>query len=398
MTSSKVIISCNLSPVKRKRGFCVEKRTNTAKWMPNQKRWQILVQRDGVRKPFYSYKPGRVGQREANAKADAWLDNGISGIEKVDKLYELFIDYKKRTTKEQWIKDESIGKNWILPVIGQKKIEKVTEGDCDKIILRAFEDDKAKKSLENIRSTLKNFLKFCRKHKKTDLNPEDIEIPNGAKVGKRKVLHPEHMAILFTSDKTMKYGKEITDWLINAYRFQVLTGMRPGENIGLEWPDILDDIVDLQRSVNTRNIVTTGKNDNAQRKYWLSPSAKKVLGDQKQLNLPDIRIFGDDLQEQRYRKRWYAYCDYNGIPRVTPYELRHTFVSMLKEIPEAELKILVGHSVNMDTTGTYSHVMNGDLKRISAKVEYIFQDILKSDEKEREEEQRRKEQKAKNAS
>ena len=45
-------------------------RTNSAKWMGT--RWQINVQKDGQRKSFYSSKPGRTGQREANAKAVSW--------------------------------------------------------------------------------------------------------------------------------------------------------------------------------------------------------------------------------------------------------------------------------------------------------------------------------------
>ena len=53
------------------------KRTNTAAWSEKHKRWQINVQRDGKRRSFYSSTPGRTGQREANAKADAWLDDGI---------------------------------------------------------------------------------------------------------------------------------------------------------------------------------------------------------------------------------------------------------------------------------------------------------------------------------
>lgn len=53
------------------------KRTNTAVWMEKQNRWQVKVQKNGERKTFTSSKPGRVGQREANAKADAWLDEGV---------------------------------------------------------------------------------------------------------------------------------------------------------------------------------------------------------------------------------------------------------------------------------------------------------------------------------
>ena len=54
------------------------KRTNTAVWMEKQQRWQIKVQKNGERRAFTSATPGRTGQREANRKADAWLDDGIA--------------------------------------------------------------------------------------------------------------------------------------------------------------------------------------------------------------------------------------------------------------------------------------------------------------------------------
>lgn len=38
------------------------KRTNTAKWIESRGRWQINVQKDGIRKTFVSSKPGRTGQ------------------------------------------------------------------------------------------------------------------------------------------------------------------------------------------------------------------------------------------------------------------------------------------------------------------------------------------------
>ena len=64
------------------------KRTNTAKWMEKQQRWQINVQKDGVRKSFYSGTPGRTGQREANRKADLWLDEDIKNQNaKVNQIY-----------------------------------------------------------------------------------------------------------------------------------------------------------------------------------------------------------------------------------------------------------------------------------------------------------------------
>ncbi len=47
------------------------KRTSTARWSEKRRMWRIDVQKDGVRKSIYSAKPGRTGQRAANAKVDA---------------------------------------------------------------------------------------------------------------------------------------------------------------------------------------------------------------------------------------------------------------------------------------------------------------------------------------
>ena len=66
-------------------------KANEYRGMEASKRWQVNVQQDGKRRSFYSSTPGRTGQREANAKADAWLDNGIENTStRVAALYEVF--------------------------------------------------------------------------------------------------------------------------------------------------------------------------------------------------------------------------------------------------------------------------------------------------------------------
>lgn len=148
----------------------------------------------------------------------------------------------------------------------------------------------------------------------------------------------------------------------------------------MEEADIIEDCVNLSRSINVDGKTTTGKNKNAVRRFYLTPLAKDEIRQQLMQYPDDKRIFDDYLREARLRKRWYAYCNYNDIPKITPYEMRHTFVSIIKGLPEGETKMLVGHSKSMDTTGTYSHEINGDLKRISNKIEYIFSSLLKSEE------------------
>lgn len=92
-----------------------------------------------------------------------------------------------------------------------------------------------------------------------------------------------------------------------------------------------------------------------------------------------LYIFGIS-SDDNYRAHWKKYCEVNGVPYVSPYELRHTFVSMIQHLPEGWVKELVGHSRNMDTFGTYAHEVNGQQDKIAAGVEAVFQDILNAQE------------------
>ena len=85
---------------------------------------------------------------------------------------------------------------------------------------------------------------------------------------------------------------------------------------------------------------------------------------------------GETLQSKYYYSRWKVFRDFHGMPPVTPYELRHTFVSAVKSLPEGYLKNLVGHSKGMDTYGVYSHEMDGDMSETAVLVQNIFKQIL----------------------
>ena len=172
-------------------------------------------------------------------------------------------------------------------------------------------------------------------------------------------------------------GKVITDPFIHSYRFMVLTGCRPGEVYGLERSDRKCNMVYIKRSINERGEVTDGKNENALRSFELTKSSIAEWDAQKKITPFSKKAFYDGHPKAMLRY-WKRYCDYNEIPYVTLYELRHTFVSIIKELPEGWLKKLVGHSKNMDSYGTYGHEVKGEQSHIANRVEGIFQDILLS--------------------
>lgn len=115
------------------------KRTSTAKWIESKGYWMVKVQQDGVRKSFYSSKPGRNGQREANAKADKWLTSGEQdGSIRCKQALAEFLELKKSIVgTSQYLQLETLSRLYILPVIGNKKMERVTFDDLQSIIDRA---------------------------------------------------------------------------------------------------------------------------------------------------------------------------------------------------------------------------------------------------------------------
>ena len=275
------------------------RRTNTAVWLEKYQRWQINVQKDSIRRTFCSSTPGRAGLRECNGKADAWLDGGLVNTKtKLSALYESWIEELKITTcQDHWRKYDGFGRNWIYPAIGHISIGNITEQHLQNIITKAHKKGLAKKTLSNLRGCLVAFIKFARKNKASILAVEDLYIPNGAKVKEKTILQPSDLSILFREDNTILNGKETYELFIQAFRFEALTGLRPGEVFGLKTDDVFGGYLHIKRSINSYGDVTSGKNENAQRSFMLTPYAKEIL-----------RIQADKLKELKIRQLYTGLC------------------------------------------------------------------------------------------
>lgn len=251
------------------------KRVNTAVWLEKQQRWQIKVQKDGVRRTFTSAKPGRTGQREANRKADLWLDEGISSTTKrCSELWEEFLISVKATAGSSYVEQvEKFGRNYILPVIGVRRIGDLSAGMLQDVLNRAYKEgclnpdgkrksagNLSRKTLQGIRGVEMAFVKWARQHQYTSLRPEDeVVVPKGARTKGKRILQPDSLRILLSTDTRVIRGKVETDENIHAYRLAVMTGLRPGELLGLRVGDVAGNRLHLSRAINTLNEETSGK-------------------------------------------------------------------------------------------------------------------------------------------
>lgn len=349
-------------------------RVNTAVWFEKYGRWQIKVQKDGVRRTFTSAKPGRTGQREANAKADAWLSGGIGGGKKptVNDIYPAYLAaVKVRTGQSNWRPLDARFRCHILPGIGPVRLDKLTDQKLQAVLDAGLAAGLSKKYLSSICGDMRSFLKYCRMAKLCTYEPQQVVVPAGARKGVRNILQPDDLVKLFQCTNTTYRRRVVFDENVHAYRFQVLTGLRPGELIGMAWSDIVGDYLRLQRAVNIYGEQTRGKNENAVRSMCLSPAAKRVLRDQYEMVGGSGPVFPVE-SERAYYGAFQRFCSYNGMRPCSLYELRHTFVSIVKLLPAGEVKDLVGHSENMDTFGIYAHALQGDAQRTALDVEAIF--------------------------
>lgn len=352
------------------------KRTNTAKWIESAKRWQINVQRDGKRKTFTSAKPGRTGQREANAKADAWLDEGLEDRTiKVEAVYKKYLERQKKVTgKSNWRPIESRWKNWICPKIGHRRIESVSVAQLQDILDDATAAGKSRKYVRSIMGDISALWKYARLSGCTTLVPEGLRVPDSAPVGRRRILQPAEIIVLLNSTKTCYKGAAVEDEFAHAWRLLVLTGMRPGELLGLQWEDVHPGKITIQRSQNFYGEITPGKNDDAARTIILSSLAQEEI-DAQRAQTGTQRLVFPPAREEYLLRRWRRYCNHNGITPVSLYELRHTFVSIAQSLPEAQVKALVGHAKSMDTWGVYGHGVDGGDLQIAANLDAAFANV-----------------------
>ncbi|WP_302826105.1 tyrosine-type recombinase/integrase [Anaerofustis stercorihominis] len=366
------------------------KRINTAKWSEKYQRWQINVQKDGVRRSFYSSVKGRNGQREANRKADNWLESSITNDNQtVEKLSIQFIEYQSlRVGKSRQENIKSHFKLYINKLIGNKKIANLTEQDLQNVLDFMYKKGKGYSYIDEVKRTILPFMKFLRKNKITTLNPEFLEVnPKARRKDKKGTLQPKDIYTLFRSPYTLLYGEKTKDIFIYAYRFAVVTGLRRGELLGLKWSDILRDIngstiVYVNRAVNEFGEITQGKTDNAKRSFILPQIAVEILEEQNiQQTCKSPYIFTDKYNErirpQQLTARFRIYANYNKLSRHTLHELRHTFISLNKDnLSLSLLKDFVGHSPNMKTLSIYGHSIENETLEASKLINDRFNEIL----------------------
>ena len=347
-------------------------------------RWELRIQINGRRRQFTSSVPRTEGKNIVREKAAKWLEtfdtNESVLFETASQRY-LEYYHDRHGDSVQYQQHCCLMKNHILPKLARIRMGDIRIEDYQDILSNAKPvkrigqktNQLSKKYLKNIKNTITAFHKWAlaRGYTKLLLNDE-LYIPLTAPTKGKQILQLDQISEVFKAPVGL--------WYERALQFEILTGCRPGELLGLkiEDYDAVTGIIHIRRAINAQNKITEGKNANAKRDIALPELVRQIIEDQIQVS-KSVRsdwIFcqpsGMHGTQEGLRRGWQRLCKAHGFPaETTPYSLRHTFYTHTEAfLPDRMIKMVFGHSEKTDSHALYgNHAIDGELREFADKLE-----------------------------
>jgi len=143
--------------------MATQKRRAEAIWIDKRAYWQVNVQKDGIRKSFTSSTPGRRGKHAAELKADEWLESQTADEIRLEAAWVLFLQYHKdHNGTSNYNNHEQVGRLYILPSVGNRKLGQITPIMWQKCIDAAADKGLSRRSCLNVKLSISAFITFAR--------------------------------------------------------------------------------------------------------------------------------------------------------------------------------------------------------------------------------------------
>ncbi len=275
-------------------------------------------------------------------------------------IKEKYLPYAENN-KVSWKKEEMLFRLWIEPIMGNKKMGRITQTDIEKLKKTMKDTNKAPKTINYAIDVIRMAFNMAIKWGYADKNPA---------VGVKRPEKDNRRVRFLTREEFEKLLDELKKHSTQVYEMAYLslyTGMRFGEIASLTWQDIdfQNDIINIKDPKN-----------NTGRVAYITENLKELLLEkhkrEKPENLNEL-LFKDNSGNKLIRisktyDRSVNKLGFNdGItdPRdkVVFHTLRHTFASWLaiNGTPIYTIKELMGHK-SLAMTERYSHLIP-DIKR-----------------------------------
>lgn len=311
------------------------------------------------------------------------LQNGIdttaitfSANKKISELWELLYQSKSNVLAASTISLYKLAFDHFIRLIGDKPLSTITRFECDKFINDLIAD--RVKSIVNNKSKNTVNIYFRNMRAAFNLAVEYGIITTNPFKSMKELLTPENARPRISYEELEALFKVIdNELMLRIAKFAILTGMRLGEIIHLQWEDI-DFKYKIIHVKNKSGHSTKSRKD---RKIPLTdqihniirvPQAGKILD----LEAKEHYVFGKENGE-RYSKGYISH-KFKGYVRkakindkICFHSNRHTTGTILAKsnLPLKLLQSLLGHS-SQTTTALYMHTDVEDLRYYLNKIDF----------------------------
>jgi len=345
---------------------------------------------------------------------DANFSNSKKNLDRIKTLYDNRRESKALTVKK-WLLDyhyahereiegttakenlRIIKKDWI-PAIGHIELRDLTYKIIEKKVLE----------WDNVSKTIKNKLAVLRPA--LDKAQSEEEVTNNVLFGKKisgvqRDFNPdEHVRDPFGSSERLKLFSTITGQDFNLFLFIMWTGIRPSEVCVLKWTDILAPTescplgrVRINKSKPRKaDKLKRTKTKSSTRKIKIFPDADYALQLQKEYTMlldggKGYIFHNPNTNEQwrgdeKMREHWKVWCKTAGVRYRRPYNLRHTYATLMFMSNE-NIRFVskqMGHSSPTQTYDLYGDWLDEDSPETGNKAveKFSLLDTFKSPKKE----------------
>ena len=331
-------------------------------------------------------------RQEVSAKMTDLLNNLQKGIitNPTEMTLAEWLDYYMSEYKKRYVKPTTYinytvkVKNHIKPAIGHYKLKALRQDIIQKFVNSLSDKGLAPSTVIDVYKLLSNALE-------TAVDDGLIVRNTANRVKLPKTTKPQINVLTQEQQNAFVEQAKVT-YMGVVYIFDLCTGMRLGELLGLKWQDIDFE----QNQLHIRRILRKVKDPDNADEHWhlefgtpktpssdriipLNETAIKVLADvweQQEKNkekastayedndLVFATQLGRPLDPTNMRRTCYSICEKIGVSNFHPHCLRHTFTTRGAEnnVDVRVMQKFLGHATIKETADTYTHVLN-DLKQ-----------------------------------
>ena len=254
-----------------------------------------------------------------------------------------------------------------LDNFGKKNIRDIQPKDISLLFKRMANQDFAGKTIANQKIVLNQIFDYAIIEGDIQYNPcASVKIPRGCKKTVRKPASPEDEYSILTTDHP---------WLFPLVA--LLTGLRKGEILALQWKDIdfEENTISVTKSVehiSHRPYLKEPKTDAGVRYVPLVQALKQKLEPHR--SSPEHFLFSDDggktpLHKQRYNR---LYADYQAAVGITAtaHQLRHSYatIAVEEDVNPKDLQNALGHADISTTMNVYAAARKRSTQKVAAKL------------------------------